>query len=103
MLTKKVVPALIVTREECPWCSLLKKVLQADGIIYEEITKDEAVEKGYWKDEWTTVPQLWLYKQHIGGYTDYVEYRSKGTNLDVPSNETQETEKTYSECAACEA
>ena len=103
MLTKKVVPALIVTKEDCPWCTKLKEVLQADGIIYDEITKEVAIEKGYWKDEWKTVPQLWLYKHHIGGYNDYVEYRSKGTNPDALSNEDQEPEKVYGECAACES
>ena len=103
LLTKKVVPALIVTKEDCPWCTKLKEVLQADGIIYDEITKEVAIEKGYWKEEWKTVPQLWLYKQHIGGYNDYVEYRSKGTNPDALSNENQEPEKIYGECAACES
>ena len=81
----------------------LKETLTEDNLVYEEITKEEAIEKGYWKEEWTTVPQLWLYKQHIGGYNGYVEYRSKGTNPDALSNENQEFEKTYSECAACEA
>jgi glutaredoxin len=100
MLTKKVVPALVVTREECPWCDLLKEQLKVDGIIYEEITKDQAIEKGYWNPEWTTVPQLWLYKQHIGGYGDYVTSRGE----QQPADSSQEDqEKTYGECAACEA
>jgi ribonucleoside-diphosphate reductase alpha chain len=98
LLTKLVVPALIVTREGCPWCDLLKQVLTEDGIVYLEITKEEAIEKGYWKDEWTTVPQLWLYKQHIGGYNDYIAQRQ---TANAPSHET--SEKVYSECAACEA
>jgi ribonucleoside-diphosphate reductase alpha chain len=98
LLTKLVVPALIVTREECPWCTLLKEVLQGDGIVYLEITKEQAIEKGYWKDEWTTVPQLWLYKQHIGGYNDYIAQRQ---TANAPSHET--SEKVYGECASCEA
>ena len=105
LLTKKVVPALIVTREECPWCTLLKEVLQTDGIVYEEISKDQAIEKGYWNPEWKTVPQLWLYKQHIGGYNDYVANRQSPNPLplstDAPSN--QDVEKTYETCSACEA
>jgi ribonucleoside-diphosphate reductase alpha chain len=100
MLTKKVVPALIVTREECPWCTKLKEALTEDGLVYEEITKDQAVEKGYWKPEWTTVPQLWLYKQHIGGYNDYIAQRQT-SDANSPSHEAPE--KVYNECAACES
>jgi ribonucleoside-diphosphate reductase alpha chain len=91
LTNKKVVPALIVTKDDCPWCDKLKSALAADGIHYEEITKVQAEEKGYWNKEWKTVPQMWLYKKHVGGYTDYVQLTSK-------PNEVQ-----YNECAACEA
>jgi ribonucleoside-diphosphate reductase alpha chain len=90
---KKVVPALIVTREDCPWCVKLKELLASEGIRYEEITKAEAVEKGYWNPEWKTVPQMWLYKKHIGGYTDYVAHKEN----------TPPPESTYADCLACEA
>jgi glutaredoxin len=88
---KKVVPALIVTREDCPWCVKLKDLLSQEGIKYEEISKAEAVDKGYWNPDWKTVPQMWLYKKHIGGYTDYVNLTQKPAEVD------------YAECAACEA
>jgi ribonucleoside-diphosphate reductase alpha chain len=88
---KKVVPALIVTRAECPWCEKLKELLRTEGIYYQEISKKEAEEKGYWNPEWKTVPQMWLYKKHIGGYTDYVNLKS------------QPTEQTYADCLSCEA
>ena len=91
LTNKKVVPALIVSREDCPWCIKLKEALAADGIRYKEISKAEAEEKGYWNPEWKTVPQVWLYKQHIGGYTDYVKLNSKPT------------EQTYADCVSCEA
>ena len=91
LTNKKVVPALIVTKDDCPWCDKLKSALAADGVRYEEITKGEAEEKGYWNKEWKTVPQVWLYKKHVGGYTDYVQLTSK-------PNEVQ-----YNECAACES
>jgi ribonucleoside-diphosphate reductase alpha chain len=89
---KKVVPALVVTKKDCPWCDKLKETLRDEGITYEEISKQEAVEKGYWNSEWKTVPQLWLYKKHVGGYTDYMSLRERYVE-----------EPTYSECAACEA
>ena len=89
LTNKNVVPALIVTKDDCPYCRDLKEELRMDGIKYKEITKEEAVEKGYWNPEWTTVPQLWLYKKHIGGFADYLDHKGKSTK--------------YKECAACEA
>ncbi len=91
LTNKKVIPALIVSKEDCPWCQKLKEALAADGIQYKEISKSEAVEKGYWDPEWKTVPQMWLYKKHIGGYTDYMQLNS------------QPTEPTYADCLSCEA
>ena len=91
LTNKKVVPALIVTKEGCPWCEKLKDLLKSSGVKYEEITKQVAEEKGYWDPTWKTVPQLWLYKQHIGGYTDYVQLKS------------HPTESTYADCLSCEA
>jgi ribonucleoside-diphosphate reductase alpha chain len=91
LTNKRVVPALVVTKEGCPWCDKLKEALREDGVRYAEITKEEAVERGYWDPEWTTVPQVWLYKKHVGGYTDYV------------SRKTQQKETEYADCAACEA
>ena len=91
LTNKKVVPALIVTKDDCPWCEKLKSALAADGIHYEEITKVQAEEKGYWNQEWKTVPQMWLYKKHVGGYTDYVQLTSKPNEV------------VYETCAACEA
>lgn len=91
LTNKKVVPALIVTKEGCPWCDKLKDLLRVEGIRFEEITKAEAEEKGYWNSEWETVPQLWLYKKHIGGYTDYVALNNS------------QPQQNYADCVACEA
>jgi ribonucleoside-diphosphate reductase alpha chain len=91
LTNKKVVPALIVTKEGCPWCVKLKELLSSEGIRYEEISKAEAEEKGYWDPTWKTVPQMWLYKKHIGGYTDYVQLK------------TQTIEPAYADCISCEA
>jgi ribonucleoside-diphosphate reductase alpha chain len=96
---KKVVPALVVTKEGCPWCDKLKEALSENEIVYQEISKEEAQEKGYWNSEWKTVPQLWLYKKHIGGYTDFVQYAQTSQ---IPQQTDTET-KNYAECTACEA
>jgi glutaredoxin len=81
----------LVTRADCPWCDKLKEALKLEGITYEEISKKEAEDKGYWNPDWKTVPQVWLYKKHIGGYNDYINLKS------------QSTEPAYVDCAACEA
>jgi len=91
LTNKKVVPALIVTKEGCPWCDKLKDLLRSSGVRYEEITKQTAVDKGYWDPEWKTVPQLWLYKKHVGGYTEYVNLKN------------HPIENTYEDCLSCEA
>jgi ribonucleoside-diphosphate reductase alpha chain len=91
LTNKKVVPALIVTKEGCPWCDKLKELLKSNGVRYEEISKQDAQEKGYWNPEWKTVPQMWLFKKHIGGYTDYLSY-----------TESKPSEN-YADCLSCEA
>ena len=89
--SRKVIPALVVTKENCPWCEKLKHLLSQEGIRFEEINKTQAEEKGYWDPNWKTVPQIWLYKKHIGGYSDYVSLKS------------QSQESTYADCLSCEA
>jgi ribonucleoside-diphosphate reductase alpha chain len=101
LTNKEVVPALIVTREDCPWCVKLKEELSAEGVRYEEITKAEAEEKGFWDPEWKTVPQLWLYKKHIGGYTEYIQHKEENSVLKF--NPPTETTPEYTDCTACEA
>lgn len=101
LTNKEVVPALIVTREGCPWCMKLKNELSMEGVRYEEITKAEAEEKGFWNPVWTTVPQLWLYKKHIGGYTDYIAYKQSDNTETVSSYD--DSDGAYNECKSCEA
>ncbi len=91
LTNKKVVPALLVTKEGCPWCDKLKDLLKSTGVRYEEISKQHAEDKGYWNPEWTTVPQMWLFKKHIGGYTDYLNYTES------------QTAENYADCSSCEA
>ena len=92
LLTKKSYEAVIVTREDCPWCERLKVELTQDGFKYKELTKAQAVAFGLWNSDFQTVPQLWMRGEHIGGYTDYVNSKS----LHVEN--TAQTE-----CEACHA
>lgn len=82
--------ALIVTKQDCPYCSMAKSLLRSQGWIITEVDRGEY--KGEWKNEWRTVPQIWLKDQHVGGYNDLVECL----------NPAEAVEKVYAECAACE-
>jgi glutaredoxin len=56
-----------------------------------ELSKEEAIQQNIWREEFKTVPQLWLNGKYVGGYTDYVQLKK------------QSTEPAYADCAACEA
>ena len=90
LTNRRIIPALVVTKDDCPWCDKLKEALKADGLEYQEITKLEAEERGYWNPEWKTLPQLWVYKKHIGGHNDYINQKSDNGD-------------SYEDCVACEA
>jgi glutaredoxin len=90
-------PALVITREDCPWCVRLKRELEMDGIDYEEVPVEKAKENRMWSEEWTTVPQLYLNNRWVGGYTEYIDFKNQETKLD------NQEQNDYSDCAACEA
>jgi glutaredoxin len=69
----------------------LKELLRNEGVSFTELTKEEAVQRNLWQDDFKTVPQLWINGKHIGGYTDYVKLKN------------QPQENTYADCVACEA
>ncbi len=92
LLVKKKKPgqqkaAKIVTKADCPYCSMAKSLLRSQGWTVNEVDR-ASVPDSEW--EWKTVPQIWLNGQHVGGYTALAEKLSSGG------------EKTYGECAACE-
>jgi ribonucleoside-diphosphate reductase alpha chain len=78
--------AKIVTKQECPYCSMAKSLLRSQGWTINETDRADVPDSDW---QWKTVPQIWLNGQHIGGYTDLAERLGQG-------------EKTYGECAACE-
>lgn len=100
---KKKYPALVVTKEGCPWCDKLKSELNKKEIEYREISKQEAIEKSYWNDSWTTVPQLWLYDRHIGGYTDFMSHMVASQLSAHTTTPNTPNQPKYAECTACEA
>jgi ribonucleoside-diphosphate reductase alpha chain len=92
LLTKKrQQPTQVVTKADCPWCVRLKELLRSEGVSFVELSKEEAIKQNIWREEFKTVPQLWLNGKYVGGYTDYVQLKK------------QSTEPAYADCAACEA
>jgi glutaredoxin len=77
--------AKLVTRDDCPWCTKLKKQLQLDGVAYEEVDRSTVGDFPF-----STVPQLWINGDHIGGYSEYMEQTHNESNDDK-----------YAECEAC--
>jgi ribonucleoside-diphosphate reductase alpha chain len=94
-------PAIVITKEGCPWCVKLKEELAADGLDFTEVSLNEAKEEGMWSDNWTTVPQLYLQNNWIGGYTDYITYKELNTN--ATANAYEDSNNPYKECQGCEA
>lgn len=90
-------PAIVITKDGCPYCSMLKERLTEDGIDFIEVNKDLAVEGGMWMDEWKTVPQLYLDNMWAGGYTDYMALNRKTTH------QNNEIDNSGPDCLACEA
>ena len=91
LLVKKKKPgttrvAKIITKSDCPYCSMAKSLLRSQGWTINEVDRADVPDSDW---EWKTVPQIWLNGQHIGGYTALAEKLGSG-------------EKTYGECAACE-
>lgn len=91
LLVKKKKPgatkvAKVITKTECPYCSMAKSLLRSQGWTINEMDR-ATVPDSEWV--WKTVPQIWLNGQHVGGYTELAEKLGQG-------------EKTYGECAACE-
>jgi ribonucleoside-diphosphate reductase alpha chain len=92
LLTKKrQQPTQVVTKSDCPWCTRLKELLRSEGIPFVELSKEQAIQQKIWKEEFKTVPQLWLNGRYVGGYADYVQLKN------------QSTEPAYADCVSCEA
>lgn len=69
--------ATIYSKPSCPFCVKAKNLLQTQGIPFKEIivgadvTKEEVSE--YVGREITTVPQILIDGEYVGGYTDLAQ------------------------------
>ena len=69
----------VYTKDDCPWCIKVKRVLNDCGIQYEELKlgldyKREELKALLPESLPLTVPQTFVYNKRIGGYEDLVEY-----------------------------
>lgn len=62
---------VIYTTRWCPFCIRAKALLQQKGVQYDEIPVDgDPVARQQMADRAgaTSVPQIWINEQHVGGY-----------------------------------
>lgn len=72
----------IYTKAYCPYCVRAKSVLDNKGVIYKEIRIDDQPELRPQMIERaggrTTVPQIFIGEQHIGGCDDMLALDARG-------------------------
>jgi glutaredoxin 3 len=71
---------IVYTTKICPYCIMAKRFLAQKGLPYTEINVDdvELREEIMAKTKRRTVPQIYIGKQHIGGFDDlYALERNK--------------------------
>ncbi len=73
---------VIYSKSYCPFCKKVKALFDSKGVSYEEIDiqehperRDEMIEKS---NGATTVPEVFINDQHIGGCDDTVALDKKG-------------------------
>ena len=82
---KAVIPprATIITKEGCPHCARAKALLDKKGISYEELVIGKQLTAAAMKamTKGTTVPQIFLNEEYIGGADQLEEYFAKKKDL----------------------
>ena len=77
-VTKGVV---IFSSDYCPYCIRAKNLLAQKGVAFEEIRVDGATEVRAKMAEMagkTSVPQIWISGQHVGGCDDLFSLEDRG-------------------------
>lgn len=67
----------IYSKNYCPYCTAAKALLTSKGLQFEEIDVLNSPSRFKEMQELSnrrTVPQIFFDQQHIGGYTDLVDY-----------------------------
>ena len=64
---------IIYTSNLCPYCTMAKRLLTAKGATYTELNVDTTNglrEEMMQKTKRRTVPQIYIGKQHVGGFDE---------------------------------
>ncbi|MGJ8662661.1 MAG: glutaredoxin 3 [Marinicella sp.] len=65
----------------CPYCNAAKQLLKSKGLKYTEIRVDQDRQQRQvmiQKSGRTSVPQIFIGQQHIGGFDDLFAYNNAG-------------------------
>ncbi|MCY4043588.1 MAG: glutaredoxin 3 [Cellvibrionales bacterium] len=71
----------IYTTKYCPYCIRAKQLLESKGAAFNEIAVDrnpELRQQMIQKAKRTSVPQIWIGEQHIGGCDDLYALERSG-------------------------
>jgi len=72
--------AQIVSKPDCPYCVKAKEFMKGMDIKYTEMVVGQDC---LWEDitaqlpNVTTVPQIWINGEHVGGYDDLIKWASE--------------------------
>ncbi|TBR43803.1 glutaredoxin 3 [Marinomonas agarivorans] len=72
---------LVYSSNYCPYCMRAKQLLKSKGVKFQEINVDgrPAVRQEMTqKSGQTSVPQIWINEQHVGGCDDLFALEFKG-------------------------
>lgn len=75
------VTVTVYTSEYCGYCWRAKSLLEAKGIVYEEVSVDKNPSvRGHMQQMSgrTSVPQIWIGEMHIGGCSELYSLESTG-------------------------
>jgi glutaredoxin 3 len=74
-------PVTIYTKSWCPYCAAAKELLARKGVAFSEIEitgKDDARQEMVKRSGRSTVPQIFVGAQHVGGCDDLYALDSQG-------------------------
>jgi len=72
------------SKGDCFYCNQARDMLINKNMMFEEIKVDQDMESRQWLVEqgFRSVPQIWNYDKHIGGYQDLKKFLEK-ENINV--------------------
>lgn len=59
---------VVYGKPECPWCDRVKDILRGQAHTYIDLSKDDQALEYIRSQGHKTVPQVYRYGEHIGGY-----------------------------------